>query len=216
MGRDRPLILQGNKKIGEAIHHFDLPAVSTCPGRSSVCERACYARIGRYCFKKVRDRLEWCYLQSLRDSFVDTVVSEIRSKGVLVLRLHCSGDYYSAEYAEKWLTVMRLFPRVRFYFYTRSYRIKEIAPVLERMAQLRCCRAWYSIDVETGVPATIPAGVRLAYLQADEQVHPKASDLVFRTRKLRKLESLPVVCNQETVEGKADGTTCGSCKRCFD
>lgn len=44
---------------------------------------------------------------------------------------------------------------------------------------------------------------------------PEQADLVFRTLKLRKLASLPIVCDNETVKGKAEGLTCGACTRCF-
>ena len=54
----RFLLTRGNGKLGEAIHAFSLPAVSTCPGRSALCERHCYARHGRFRTDMVRDRLQ--------------------------------------------------------------------------------------------------------------------------------------------------------------
>jgi hypothetical protein len=163
----------------------------------------------------VKAHLAWCFEQSHRDDFVDRMVSDIRTNGVLVLRLHTSGDFPSVDYAKKWLAIMKRCPRVRFYGYTRSWRIPEIATVLEKMAALRCLKLWYSVDDETGIPDKVPPGVRLAHLQTAEEKHPKEADLVFRIRRLRKLPSLPIVCDAETKEGKSLGTTCGSCTRCF-
>jgi hypothetical protein len=40
----RNLLVRGNRKLGESVHSFSVPAVDTCPGRSAPCERACYAR----------------------------------------------------------------------------------------------------------------------------------------------------------------------------
>jgi hypothetical protein len=210
----RSLLVQGNRKIGSAIHHWDLPPVATCPGRSASCEEVCYARKGRYAFKAVRDRLDWCYQQSKRADFAKRMIAEIKKKGVLVVRLHCSGDFYSAEYAQKWLEVMRQAPKVRYYLYTRSWRIEGIATVLEQMAALRCCRVWYSIDAETSVPAKVPVGVRLAYLQTDKDEEPELLDLLFVVRRLRrhaKCVSLPLLCPEQA--GKAEN--CGDCGRCF-
>jgi hypothetical protein len=55
----RALLARGNSKLGSAIHHFDLPAVRTCPGRSSVCEAVCYATRNRFRTDPVRERLHW-------------------------------------------------------------------------------------------------------------------------------------------------------------
>lgn len=210
-----PLLMQGNGKLGNAIHVWSIPALDTCPGSSSICRTACYALRHRFRFAQVKERLDWNWRQSGRSDFIDRMTAEIRARGVLVLRLHVAGDFADVAYAEKWLAVVKQSPRVRFYAYTRSWRLPSIAAVLEKMAALRAMRLWYSIDDETGVPPTVPAGTRLAFLQVREDQIPAESDLVFRVQGLRKLSSLPIVCDQETVEGKALKVTCGSCARCF-
>ncbi|MFO0847851.1 MAG: hypothetical protein U0871_04710 [Gemmataceae bacterium] len=213
----RGLLLQGNQKLGAAIHHFDLEAVTTCPGSTELCRKACYCNgRGRYAFPVVLQRLRANLEASRRADFVDRVVDECRRKGVLVLRAHCSGDYYDAGYARKWLSVMKRCPRVTFYWYTRSWRVPEIAVVLAEMARLRQCRGWYSIDAETGLPEAVPRGIRLAYLQAEDGDRPEQVDLFFRVRRLRRTRiPLSLVCPSETPNGRNAGVTCGSCRRCF-
>lgn len=215
----RPLLQQGNGKLGQAISVWSLPAVSTCPGRSSICEQWCYAKTGHFLLPSVKERLEWNLAQTLRDDFVARMVNEIRRKGLLVIRIHSSGDFGTAEYAAKWMEIMKQCPKARYYAYSRSYRVPEIAAVLEQMAQLRCFRLWYSIDAETGVPLSVPVGVRLAYLQVENDT-PELCDLYFRVRRLRKDRQkrigLTMICPSETVQGKDRGITCGSCRHCFD
>jgi hypothetical protein len=210
------LLAIGNGKLGEQIAHFDLPALPTCPGRSSVCESVCYATTGRFVFANVRTRLAWCLRQSRRAGFSRRAAKEIRSRGLMVVRLHVSGDFYDADYARKWLCVMSHLPRVRFYFYTRSWRVPAIASVLEEMARLECCRVWYSVDRDTGCPQVVPTGVRLSYLQ-DAPGPVGNVGLVFRTSGM--LESprvgLPLICPTDTPVGRRNGTTCGSCGVCF-
>lgn len=215
MHRSTPLLMQGNGKLGNAIHVWSIPALDTCPGSSSICRTACYALRYRFRFAQVKERLDWNLRQSRRADFVDRMVAEIRAQGVLVLRLHVAGDFSDVPYAEKWLAIIRQAPRVRFYAYTRSWRVPAIAAVLEKMVALRAMRLWYSIDDETGVPPIVPAGIRLAFLQVRDGQIPAESDLVFRIQALRKLPSLPIVCDHETVDGKALKLTCGSCARCF-
>ncbi len=217
MGTIRGLLSQGNAKVGEGIHLWGLPAVETCPGMSSLCEGVCYARKGRFRLPTVRARLTWNLERSRRPDFADAMAREVRRKGCLVVRVHSAGDFYDAEYAEKWLWVMRKQPKARYYFYSRSWRQPDIAEVLGRMAALKCVRAWYSVDSETGTPPTVPPGVRLAYLRVDESDDAQPADLVFRVRGLRaKRVGLDLVCPHETPRGRADDVNCGSCRRCWE
>lgn len=214
MSSVRGLLVRGNGKLGEAIHHWSLSAVSTCPGSTSICRQVCYARTGRYRFASVKERLEGNYQQSLRDDFADRMVHEIRRKGCLVIRIHASGDFYDAEYARKWLDVIRRSPKPRYYFYTRSYAIPEIAEVLEEMARIDCCRVWYSADTELQ-PERRPESVRIAHLQASEDESAEGADLVFRVRRLRRRVSLPLTCPHETPQGERAEINCGSCGKCY-
>lgn len=210
----RGLLVQGNRKLGTAIHHWDLPPVVSCPGRTPACERVCYARSGHFTTKVVKTRLKWCMEQSRRDDFVSRMVNELHRKGVLVCRVHCSGDFYSATYAGKWLAIMKECPQVKFYLYSRSYRCEDIAPVLKQMATLKNVRVWYSTDSDTGTPAVIPPNVRLAHLNTSDGEEAEALDLLFVTRPLKQeaiRKALPMLCPQQS--GKQEN--CGSCGKCF-
>jgi hypothetical protein len=213
----RGLLVQGNKKLGESIHVWSLPAVETCPGSSVICRSACYATKSRFLLDAVRDRLSWNLEQARRDDFVSRMVKEIRVKGCLVVRVHSAGDFFDEVYAAKWLEIMRQSPKPRFYWYSRSWRCAEIAAVLEQMAALKCCRAWYSVDAETSIPERIPPGVKLAFLQVEADQQPELADLTFRIRRLRKESrvGLPMVCPNETPQGRSNDTNCGNCRRCF-
>lgn len=215
MAEIRSLLSASVGKLGEGIHSWSLPAVVTCPGRSTTCEQVCYSNgRGRYRFQQVRERLAWNWDQAQKPSFPDRVVAEIGRKGVQVLRIHCSGDFATRQYADYWLHVMRKKPRPRYYFYSRSWRCADIAPALEQMALLKCCRAWYSTDMDTGTPAVIPVGVRLAFLQTEVGQEPELLDLRFAVRKLRKKRlGLTMLCPNE-LEQKA-AQNCGDCSKCF-
>jgi hypothetical protein len=207
----------GNRKLGVGVGHFDLPAVVTCPGRTSACVDACYARKGRFNFTNVVDRLAWCYEQSQQPGFARKLVREARRKGVMHFRWFSSGDVYSAEFAGKMLTAMRCLPKVTFWLYTRSWRVDDILPSLEDMARLSNCSVWFSVDRVTGIPPYVPPGVRLAYMQDADGVLPGA-DLVFRTRGMldRPMVGLPMVCPADTPSGRNSEMNCGQCRHCFE
>jgi len=99
-----------------------------------------------------------------------------------------------------------------FFIKTRDHGATDVAPILEEMAKLRCCRLWNSLDAGTGLPESVPPGVRLAYIQVNGD-RPEQADLVFRVRRLRKEATggLPV-CPQAPPKGKE--TTSGNCGIC--
>jgi Gene product 88 len=211
----RDLLARGNGKLGEAIHHWGLPPISTCPGASLLCSSVCYATRGRYIFPSVRERLRANLDASKRPDFARRLVQEIRRRGVRTLRIHSAGDFYDARYTRAWLRVVSQCPQTVCYTYTRSWRTPSIAPILAQLAALPNARIWYSTDAETGEPDRLPPGVRTAFLQTDLADAPYGH-LVFRTQKLRRLTPLPLAtCPHETPQGRAAKITCTSCGKCL-
>lgn len=219
METKRGLLVAGNEKLSAQAFHFDLPAGLTCPGKTKLCHRRCYARKGRFAFPQVQERLKWCYEQSKRDDFVNRMVDELYRKGVLLMRWHCAGDIYSPGYAKKMLEVIERSQHTSFWGYTRSWRVPTIAPVLKDIAAQPNMKLWLSTDAETGSPAEVPEGARVAWMQTDVDEDVGQAELVFLDHPLRKL-SIPLnvldkVCPTETPEGKKKGTTCATCRYCW-
>jgi hypothetical protein len=147
------------------------------------------------------------------------MVAEIRRRWVGCVRVHVSGDFYSADYVRAWVAVATACPATRFYAYTRSWRVPHIVPALAELARLRNVRLWYSCDRDTGIPDRVPRRVKLAWMQTAADDLPPRADLVFRVHRLRrtvaKRVSLALVC---PVENGATGhrTGCGRCRLCID
>lgn len=109
---------------------FNMPARVTCP-QAKVCLKYCYASKGRYVFpKNVRSMMRH-YEISQTDRFVEWINEEVSwrikqaaKKGkTLYVRVHDSGDYYSLEYARKWIAIANANPEATFYSYTKSVSI---------------------------------------------------------------------------------------------
>jgi hypothetical protein len=202
--------------LGQSIFAWSIPAIRTCPGKSSICSELCYATKNRYARGFVQKRLQWCYEQSQRRDFVERMQGEIYRRGVLVLRVHVAGDMATPAYARKWIEIATRCASTRFFCYSRSWRVEEIKPLLFTFGALPNVRLWLSADAATSIPPEIPEGVRVAWLQRDQSL-PPASDLVFRIQRLRKLPApagIPV-CAHETPEGKAKGVNCSNCGVCW-
>jgi hypothetical protein len=233
---DRNLLIRGNTKLGEDVCHFDLPAKTTCPGRSPNCSglvklspktkgsRRCYVLqlYLRHPAVKVGHQRNLRAARRL-DALVQRIVREIRRRHLRTVRPHVSGDFFSVAYALAWLQIMRSCPDTQFFFYSRSWRIPTICAVLEQMAELPNVAVWYSVDGSTGLPESWPARVRLAWMALHvgegepwacaEQI--ARCHLVLLDHPLRRLELKTFggvgVCPQER-----DATvTCTSCRHCM-
>jgi hypothetical protein len=102
------------------IASFDLPKGSTCPFAGE-CLKYCYAGKGSYRFPNVTKKYLKNYERSLTDNFVEIVERSILGlPNIQFFRIHSSGDFYSAKYVAKWLSIASRNKSKIFYAYTKS------------------------------------------------------------------------------------------------
>jgi hypothetical protein len=219
-----PRLGRGNRKVGRTVSVFNLPVFDTCPGKTPSCEANCYADKGHFRWPDTK-RL---YAENLRaaksDKFVEKIIAKLRKRRASKVRIHSSGDFFSPEYVLKWFAIASALPNVKFWCYTRSWRMPDILPELVRLASLSNVRVWFSCDRDTGLPAAVP-NVQAWWLQIEDEEPPVAEPgqmaipRAFRTkRKDRKPANrigLAMIC--PTYTGlKADAhVTCETCRICF-
>lgn len=134
------MLLVQNKKMknssldGLKVYNFGIPAFKsktgliTCP-KAGVCMTGCYAKSGAYLFSNVAKAYEDRLAVSQSEFFKEKMSLEInlllKKKSVkkLVIRIHDSGDFYSAEYLADWLNIMLKYPSVQFYAYTKMIEL---------------------------------------------------------------------------------------------
>ena len=169
------MLTPGNRKLGQhLIWGFGLPSGTAhiCRGMTPTCRRHCYAvRMEQY-RPGTASRYQKNLVLSKTKNFARQLRAFLIAHHIRVVRIHTGGEFYSATYARKWLAVMTRSSRVRFYLYTRAWRLPAIKTVLDEMAQQSNCRVWYSCDRDTGIPNEVPPNVRLAWLMVDETDHP--------------------------------------------
>ena len=110
---------------------WNLPAQKTCPGKTGHCSKNCYARKAEKCYPTCLPSRERNFIESEGEFFARDMIFTILSialhskKPAIIVRIHESGDFYSKEYAEKWLLVMevcrKVDSRIRFIAYTKSF-----------------------------------------------------------------------------------------------
>jgi len=126
-------IKETGDKLNKRVFNFSIPAYKsetgkiTCPFADK-CIKFCYAQKGNYKrFPSVRNGMEKKYQLTKQDNFIQLMNKEILKKKPDFIRVHDSGDYYSKEYLNKWLTIAKENPKVKFYSYTNSIKfIKEL------------------------------------------------------------------------------------------
>jgi hypothetical protein len=213
------LLQAGNSKLGRGIWAFGLPAGSTCPGKTKSCSKACYATKGFYRMKSVKTYLRRSKAASRRQAFVQAVRSEMREIMPSAVRWHTSGDFYDAEYARKFLQLVRAEPRTTFLVYTRSWNQPEIAEVLKECALEKNCMLWLSCDTEMGSPVRWKGVAGIAFMalsDADQPTFPV--DLVFFVNKPSKQTRFfgkTLVCPFEQNGPKSKEFTCSTCRYCL-
>jgi len=135
-------LLTQNSKLKKTSKHFDkrvfnfgIPAYKSASGKTTCpfadgCVKFCYAKKGAYIWSNVKPAFEKRYQLTKTDLFVEAMDTEIKKKKADYVRVHDSGDYYSPKYLQKWLTIAKNNPSVRFYSYTNSIQfIKDLKTI---------------------------------------------------------------------------------------
>jgi hypothetical protein len=135
---------------------FGLPAHVSCPGKTTVCEKICYAYTTERRFTSTNKLVmhNWDVLQKVKTStnkmvsLLDDAVNDYlvahakaeKRRGSTyekVFRIHWDGDFFSVNYAKAWRQVILKHPEIQFWVYTRSFigRVNVI-PVLADIPNL--------------------------------------------------------------------------------
>ena len=142
----KPLLVDGNKKIGRGAYHFStLPTnrfynvvidgkdynvrgTCNCTCMNADGKISCYATKGNYNFKSVIASLAkktlLCY-QNL-DFVRRAIMAQIEADNIKLVRIHAAGDFYSMEYALMWKSIVDNFPAVTFWTYTKNKACESV------------------------------------------------------------------------------------------
>ena len=139
-------ILQRNSKMtktmklhaGYRIFNVSMPAGITCP-MAGACAKVCYAKYGRMAMPRqmagYRENLDMynagTFFPQLEQELTRQERLAAKMGQTIMVRVHDTGDFFSREYLEDWLTFMRAHPTVWFYAYTKSVSFVKDAEISE-------------------------------------------------------------------------------------
>lgn len=136
-------ISEGNRKLKSSDNCrfliFNLPAIVTCPFKTVLCSKSCYARKAEKAYPNciaARNRnYEFTKLNDLFVRFMVLAIHSICSKPKytkakkIVFRIHESGDFYSVQYFKNWIEIARRcqdIEKLTFMAYTKSVQYYDI------------------------------------------------------------------------------------------
>ena len=206
-----------NGKTSKIANAFGIPAGITCPGKTSICEKVCYAGKLEKIYSGVRNVLVSNYQQLLyadylygwrgmADLLIDMMqefVAECDKRGAdKFFRIHWDGDFWSVDYAIAWQQVIMAFPDVQFWAYTRSFGDIDVVPILSDIDNLTL---YLSVDDENSdLAAAKYPNVLWALLS--ETFADAGVGTAYKCPENRK--SLPLITEK--------GSACGRCGICID
>jgi hypothetical protein len=177
---DTTYISEGNAKT--ECFSFDLPARDTCPGRTEFCASKCYAAKLSSAYPNVGRKYERNKAFAESANFIRHMIANIPYGRDF--RIHVSGDFYSWQYVQAWVEIVKARRDVRFYAYTRSWRDSVIWFDLQKLGAFSNMTLNLSCDKETGIPDCENAqDYRWCYM-TDNDEGPfwlRSNDIVFRT-----------------------------------
>jgi hypothetical protein len=152
-----------------------------------------------------------------KNSEVETLPDELPLDAKLV-RLHVSGDFTTPEYIQHWIKLVLEHPDVHFWGYTRSWRLPDLLPDLNRLRALPNVQLFASMD--KSIKERPPADWRRAWLEDDIRAirgsGPGAEQgldfwIGAGQRSFKAIDGRPVyVCPEETGH-KANCQECSYC-----
>ena len=137
-------VSNGNKKLvsDNNVRYivWNIPAVVTCPFRTTACEHSCYARKAECSYPSCLPCRYSNLDASKEKAFIDNMIAMIedllskpsyKACKKIVYRIHESGDFYSQEYFSKWLKIAKHFrdnKKLVFVAYTKSVNFVHDVP----------------------------------------------------------------------------------------
>ena len=134
IGHMPPVLVKGNEKIGNVWHFSTLPGskeynvtiasgetVTMCGTCAGNCENG-YCMVGRYAMANVQNSLaNKTVLAREHLAFLNAAIrAQIKADKIDKVRIHVTGDFFSREYLDMWIGIVRDFPGVTFWTYTKE------------------------------------------------------------------------------------------------
>lgn len=177
----------------------------TCPGATIECQAICYAA------RPVTEK-GVVYQMWKRNSETEDV-PRILPDDAKIVRIHVSGDFTSPEYIAGWRLLVENHPHVRFFGYTRSWRVSSLLPHLEGLREQPNVQLFASMDSST--TRLPPPGWRIAWIEGDARLRDVQSRLHVVDVRENRNHASPTAYSFTCPEETGHKPNCESCNYCI-
>lgn len=117
-------ISNGNNKIGR-IANISMTPIASCNGCADICGRDCYAMKAYRQYPATREAWDQNLKQATNDmgSFFDEIQAYLAKYKKTFFRWHVSGDIINRDYFANMVSMVMLFPHIKFLAFTKQYAI---------------------------------------------------------------------------------------------
>lgn len=109
---------------------FDLPAVKSCHNHSE-CSKTCYALKAQRLYPNVNNFRNENFDMAKNDLLIlDKLIrTQLDKSNKKKVRIHSSGDFFSQEYINFWYNIIKDYPKVKFYTYTKVEKLFDFSKI---------------------------------------------------------------------------------------
>ena len=117
----------GNSKLKNMMI-FDLPTGKSCPNCKE-CYKTCYAKKAEIQYKAVLPfRNQNFHLAKYENETLEILLrKQLDKTRKTTLRIHSAGDFFSQDYVDFWVKIVKLYPHIKFYAYTKTTTIFDFS-----------------------------------------------------------------------------------------
>jgi hypothetical protein len=113
------LLTRGNSKLDKSIFCWSITPVVSCLNCEQ-CRNSCYARKAYRQYPSVKKAWDRNLAMAEDGTFEQAIVNQLKTaKQCKVVRIHVSGDFFSSKYIAQWVNIIKQFPEIHFYSYTK-------------------------------------------------------------------------------------------------
>jgi hypothetical protein len=127
------LLSNGNRKLAKNVLCWSIPPVITCLNCEQ-CKKHCYARHPYLFYPVVKKAWDRNYTLAQTGEFTAHIIAQLKEAVEYMrkpfVRIHVSGDFFNQEYVNNWIKIIKTFPSVKFFGYTKVMDILDLTELV--------------------------------------------------------------------------------------
>ncbi len=121
------LLSLGNGKLDKSILGWSITPIKSCLNCAQ-CKDDCYAIRPYNRWPVVKMAWDRNFALAKQGTFSAPIIDQIkRSKNCSAVRVHVAGDFFSQDYVDAWVDIVKSCPEIRFYAYTKVSHLVDLS-----------------------------------------------------------------------------------------